>query len=222
MVDHHEILGPSSSPETGELVQALAKMQKSVGTVFMDKKNPHYKSNFISYQALGEQYVNEMVSNGLSMPDYRPGVLNDQWVCIGTLRHGPSGQWISGICPLLMPNKSDMQAFGAAMTYAKRTLFLALVGGYAGERDDDGNSIAATAKVDVRPGNFPASKKPASKAVESMSYEAMARKAIETAEDHAAATKALDMVEVRAREGAVDKDVFTRCKKFYTEKWSKA
>ena len=50
----------------------------------------------------------------------------------------------------------------------------------------------------------------------------MARKAIETAEDHAAATKALDMVEVRAREGAVDKDVFTRCKKFYTEKWSKA
>lgn len=221
MVDHHEILGPSSSPETSELVQALSKMQQAVGTVFMDKKNPHYKSNFISYQALGEQYVNEMVKHGLSMPDYRPGVLNDQWVCIGTLRHGPSGQWISGICPLLMPNKSDMQAFGAAMTYAKRTLFLALVGGYAGERDDDGNSIRATEKVEMRP-KFSEKKTKAGKQVESMSYEAMARKAIETADDQAAAAKALDMVEVRAREGAVDKEVFTRCKKLYTEKWSKA
>ena len=64
---------------------------------------------------------------------------------VGTLRH-VSGQWISGIAPLIMP-KGDMQSFGAACTYAKRTLLMALTGGFTGEADDDGQSVAETPKA---------------------------------------------------------------------------
>ena len=211
MVDNHDILGPSGSAETGELVKALAKAQSEMRAVEFDSKNPHFKSRFSSLSQCVEDLKGPLNRNGLAIPDFRPGMVDGSWVCVGTLRHGPSGQWLSGIAPLLM-TKNDMQQFGAAMTYAKRTLLMALTGAVSGEQDDDGNSVSEQPTEPQR-------ERPVDKAIKSMDYEALAIKAIEGADDAESAKRALDTVELRAREGAIERSVFDRCKDRFKSTW---
>ena len=124
MNDSHDILGPSSSPDTSALTEALAKAQAEYKHVELDAANPHFKSRFSSYATCCDALRGPLNKNGLALPDFRPGLVNGQWVLVGTLRH-KTGQYITGISPLVNP-KGDMQGFGAAMTYAKRTLLMAL------------------------------------------------------------------------------------------------
>lgn len=203
MTDHTEILGPSSSPTTGKLTEALGKAQAEYSAVKLDSANPHFKSRFASYQQCCESLRGPLTANGLCLPDFRPGLLNGQWVLIGTLRH-TSGEYIQGCAPLINP-KSDMQGFGAAMTYAKRTLLMALTGGYAGEPDDDGNAVQASTKTgDV---------------YKSMAYEQGAKKAIAEAANKAEAQKHLDTVKLRAKEKSVPAEVFHRVEAEFKKVW---
>lgn len=204
----NEILGPSSSPETGDLTAALAAAQAEYPVVAYDSANPHFKSKFASYAQCCDSLRGPLTKHGLSLPDFRPGVSGGSWMVVGTLRH-KSGQWISGVAPLLMP-KGDMQSFGAAMTYAKRTLLMALTGGFSGEADDDGQSVSAASKETP----------PASHA-SSMQYAAQAKKAIAEAPDKAAAQKHLDTVKLRAKEKAVPREVYVECEKEFGRVWNK-
>jgi hypothetical protein len=205
MTDHNEILGPSSSPTTGKLVEALAKAQSEYQAVKLDSSNPHFKSRFASYQQCCESLRGPLVANGLALPDFRPGLANGSWVLVGTLRH-ISGEYLQGCAPLINP-KNDMQGFGAAMTYAKRTLLMALTGGFAGEPDDDGQAVQAPSKGgDV---------------YKSLAYETGAKKAIAEAANKAEAQKHLDTVRLRAKEKSVPVEVFRRCEEEFTRVWQK-
>jgi hypothetical protein len=201
MTDHAEILGPSSSPTTGKLTEALAKAQGEYQAVKLDSSNPHFKSRFASYQQCCESLRGPLTANGLCLPDFRPGILGGHWVVIGTLRH-TSGEYIQGCAPLINP-KGDMQGFGAAMTYAKRTLLMALTGGFAGEPDDDGNAVQMGKPV-----------------YQSMAYEQGAKKAIAEAKNKAEAQKHLDTVRLRAKEKAVDPEVYKRCESEFNKVWN--
>jgi hypothetical protein len=202
------ILGPSSSPETNELTEALSKAQAEYQTVVFDSANPHFKSHFASYAQCCTSLRGPLTKHGISLPDFRPGLVAGQWVVVGTLRH-KGGQWISGIAPLVNP-KADMQGFGAAMTYAKRTLLMALTGGFSGEADDDGQSVSDVpqrAKSDVpRNGGH-------------LQYQQGAINAINDATDKASAQKHLDMVRLRAKEKAIPADVFHRVAAEFAKKW---
>jgi hypothetical protein len=206
MNDNNEIMGPSSSPATNELTKALAQAQAEYPVVAYDSANPHFKSKFASYAQCCDSLRGPLTKHGLALPDFRPGLLGGQWVMLGTLRHS-SGQWITGIAPLLM-GKSDMQSFGAACTYAKRTLLMALCGGFSGEPDDDGASVVSAAH---RPAQ--------AEAVKELQYEASAKKAIVEAADVAAAQKHLDTVRLRAKERAITPDVYRRCEAEFNRKW---
>lgn len=201
----NSILGPSSSPETSEITKALAKAQSEYPVIAFDSANPHFKSKFASYVQCCDSLRGPLTKNGLSLPDFRPGLVAGQWIVVGTLRHS-SGQWISGIAPLLMP-KGDMQAFGAAMTYAKRTLLMALTGGFSGEADDDGNSVSEV-KPEVK-----------SKASNHLAYQQGAINAINEASDKAQAQKHLDLVKLRAKEKAIPAEVFHRVEAEFKRKW---
>ena len=212
MTDNHSILGPSSSPATGQLTAALAAAQAEYQHVSLDAANPHFKSRFSSYATCCDSLRGPLTKNGISLPDFRPGLLpTGQWVMVGTLRH-KSGEFITGIAPLLM-SKSDMQSFGAACTYAKRTLLMALCGGFSGEPDDDGESERQTQPA-ARP-----QPKPAQKAVQGMQLEAGWKKQLAEAEDDAAARRVMSVVELRLREKAIDRGVFDRCKAEYIRLW---
>lgn len=207
MTDNQYILGPGSSANTDMLTAALAKAQATYELVQFDSANPHFKSKFASYSQCCESLRGPLTKHGLALPDFRPGIIANQWVMVGTLRH-VSGQWISGIAPLIMP-KGDMQSFGAACTYAKRTLLMALTGGFSGEADDDGQSV----QRDEKPA--------AQESAKAMAYEAKAKAAIADAETEAEAKKALDLVELRAREKAIPAEVFRRCKAEFDRAWKK-
>jgi hypothetical protein len=206
MNESNYILGPSSSPDTAELTKALSKAQADYQHIALDSANPHFRSRFSSYSQCCDSLRGPLTKNGLALPDFRPGFVQGMWVLVGTLRH-TSGQWISGVAPLINP-KGDMQGFGAACTYAKRTLLMALTGGFSGETDDDGNEVSA-----------PAVKAAVKTSVNTLAYEAEAKKAIVTAKDESTAQKHLDTVRLRVREKACTPDVYKRCEEEFNKKW---
>lgn len=210
MNDSHDILGPSSSPDTSALTEALAKAQAEYKHVELDAANPHFKSRFSSYATCCDALRGPLNKNGLALPDFRPGLVAGQWVLVGTLRH-KTGQYITGISPLVNP-KGDMQGFGAAMTYAKRTLLMALTGGFSGEADDDGDSV----KVEVAPQRT--SPKPSASA-RNLQWEAAWKTEIAQAEDRGTAVNVMKTVELRLREKAIARDVYDRCKAEFVRCW---
>lgn len=220
MTDNTYILGPSSSPDTAELTKALAKAQSEYKHVELDSSNPHFRSKFSSYATCCDALRGPLTKNGLALPDFRPGMVGGQWVLVGTLRHS-SGQYITGICPLWTP-KQDMQGLGAAITYGKRTLLMALVGGFSGEADDDGNSVSGQGEAKQQESAFrrmsAATVDPAivSKA---LVYQQTALDAIANAESEVDARKALAVVELRVREKVIPADVYRRCKEELDKKY---
>lgn len=212
MTYDNNILGPSSSPETDQITAALALAHAESHHVALDAANPHFKSRFSSYATCCDTLRGPLTKNGIALPDFRPGLTNGNWIVVGTLRH-KSGQWISGIAPLLNP-KGDMQGFGAAMTYAKRTLLMALAGGFSGEGDDDGEST-----VPNRSGDTKAAAK-ADAGVKHLAYQQGALTAIATAETIDQAKKHLDMVRLRAKEKAIPVEVFRRAEAEFNKKWN--
>jgi hypothetical protein len=214
MTENNFILGPGSSPDTDQLTKALAAAQAVYTHVPLDSANPHFKSRFSSYAECCDSLRGPLTKNGLALPDFRPGLVGSQWVLVGTLRH-ISGQFITGICPLVNP-KGDMQGFGAACTYAKRTLLMALVGGFSGEADDDGQAVQAESrKVEAKP----ASVTPAEKATRSMEIEARATLAIAEAKSKKDAQKVLDTVKLRISQGVCNDGVLQRLQNTFGEKF---
>ncbi len=212
MTDSNYILGPSSSPNTDLLTASLAKAQSEYTVVEYDSANPHFRSKFASYAQCCATLRGPLTKHGIALPDFRSGMVGSQWVVVGTLRH-VSGQWISGVAPLVNP-KGDMQGFGAAMTYAKRTLLMALTGGFTGEVDDDGNDVSTEAP-----------KAQAAKVQQSnaghMQYEAGAKKAVAEAGTRDEAEKHLALVELRAREKKIPAEVYRRVKGEFERVWNK-
>ena len=207
MIDHEQILGPSSSPTTDAITAALAKAQAEYPVIKYDSANPHFKSKFASYAQCCESLRGPLTKNGIALPDFRPGMVGGQWVVIGTLRHS-SGQYIQGVAPLVNP-KNDMQGFGAAMTYAKRTLLMALTGGFSGEPDDDGQAVSQKSET-----------KPAfANATASIAYEQGAKNAIAEAETIEEAQKHLNTVKIRVKEKSVPAEVYRRCEAEFHRVW---
>ena len=134
----HSVVGATSSPETKLLNAALCKAHAAMKTIKLDGVNPHFKSKFSTFAEACETIRGPLTDAGLTLPVFQHAFFGSSWVLVATLRH-VSGEWISGMAPLLLA-KSDMQALGAATTYAKRTLLLALTGAFSGEDDDDGES----------------------------------------------------------------------------------
>lgn len=132
------VVGATSSPDTKLLNAALCKAHAAMKTIKLDGVNPHFKSKFSTFAEACETIRGPLTDAGLTLPVFQHAFFGSSWVLVATLRH-TSGEWISGMAPLLLA-KSDMQALGAATTYAKRTLLLALTGAFSGEDDDDGES----------------------------------------------------------------------------------
>ena len=210
MNDSHDILGPSCSPDTSALTEALAKAQAEYKHVELDSNNPHFKSRFSSYATCCDSLRGPLTKHGLALPDFRPGLVAGQWVLVGTLRH-KTGQYLTGIAPLVNP-KGDMQGFGAACTYAKRTLLMALTGGFSGEADDDGDSV----KVESVPQRSP--QRPTT-AARNLQWEQEWKKTIADADDRATAVNVMKTVELRLREKAIDRACYDRCKAEFSKCW---
>lgn len=136
MVIDHQLPGCSSSPDISELIQALCKAQAEFPAIkksgVMRLRDESYR--YSTWADLCQALYPPLHKHGLVFMPLE-GRQGDQWCMVGMLTHGPSGQWVSSTCPIRdvvdgMGIRGDSQSFEIATTYAKKTLFKALAGGW--------------------------------------------------------------------------------------------
>jgi hypothetical protein len=114
-------------------------VQGELKPVALDTVNPFFKSEYASYQACRVEAQPHLAKAGLAV-FHVPCLLPDGKPALECFLSHKSGQWMSGIYPLI-PVKNDPQSLGSATTYAKRYSFKAMVGIFDKE-DDDGNAAS--------------------------------------------------------------------------------
>jgi hypothetical protein len=125
--------------EKRTLAQAMLDFRVNVDSVTKDGLNPHFGSNFASYNAVQEAINPTLDMLGMVViqaPNIVDGanVLNTKIY----LADNPSDMIESNLS-LLTP-KGDMQQLGGAITYARRYSLLSLFG--LATEDDDGNQAS--------------------------------------------------------------------------------
>jgi hypothetical protein len=134
------------------LASALVAAQAAMPKVPKDGTNPHFKSRFVSLDSLIEKTRPVLNEHGLALVQF-PTVSDLGAPVLRTiLIHGASGEQLQADMQLMVQNP-NMQQLGAAITYARRYAWSAVLG-VASEDDDDGNSTqpqpaAPAAKVKV-------------------------------------------------------------------------
>jgi ERF superfamily len=118
------------------LVKALIKAKKEFGPISKDRVNPHFKSRYATLDAILAVVEPGLHANGLVVVQ----VLSkeDGATLVTHLIH-ESGQQLTSSYPL--PDITDPQKFGAAITYARRYALCAILSVTADE-DDDGNAAS--------------------------------------------------------------------------------
>lgn len=131
------------SESISELTKAFAKTQQEMKQPLKDAQNPFFKSTYVPLENVTESITETATKNGLAFSQ-EPS-FDDGMVAVTTLVMHSSGEWIE-YAPLKMkPVKNDPQAFGSAITYAKRYALSAIFG-ITSDKDDDGNEATQPQK----------------------------------------------------------------------------
>lgn len=124
------------SESISELAKAFAKTQQDLKQPLKDAENPFFKSTYVPLENVAESITETATKNGLSFSQ-EPS-FDDGMVTVTTLVMHNSGEWIEYAPLKLKPVKNDPQAYGSAITYAKRYALSAIFG-ITSDKDDDGN-----------------------------------------------------------------------------------
>ena len=147
----------NQSSSIANIAAALVKAQAQFKVCIKDSNNPFFKSKYADLSTCMEAVKESLVENGLAILQL-PADNDRGIVLLETVLLHVSGEWISSLLP--MPTaKSDPQAFGAAITYARRFALCSILG--LTPEDDDGNSASEAHRFENRK---PASQTPPRKA----------------------------------------------------------
>ena len=127
----------NKSESITKLAVALAKFNMEVGAISKDANNPFFKSAYVTLDKLIESTRDILAKNGLSVMQFPTG--QDGYVGVITILTHESGEFIESAPFYLKPVKGDPQAYGSAITYARRYSYQAILNLNTGE-DDDGNA----------------------------------------------------------------------------------
>ena len=132
------------------LAKAMIEVQRKLDPVIKDKINTFRGSNYASFGAVIESCRELLLDQGIWLVQY-PVEVQSEIPMLGLetkLIHAESGEWQSSL--LVIPvAKDDPQAFGSALTYARRYGVCSLVGIVT--EDDDGYSASNPQKQAIRP-----------------------------------------------------------------------
>jgi len=134
------------SETLGKLAAALVKAQSEIKFAAKDSSNPFFKSKYAGLPAVIDAVKPALNKHGIAFLQ----VVVEEGV--QTMLLHESGEYISGITPVVVAKERDPQALGSAITYAKRYGLQAIVGVPA-DVDDDGESAMGRvqAKQPVKP-----------------------------------------------------------------------
>lgn len=121
------------------LASAMAAAFAEIEGATKDKVNPHFKSKYADLGSVMDAIKPALVKYGLFFVQ-RPEPSDDGVIIATILRHGATGEEMD-LGRLFVPaNKRDAQAFGSALTYARRYALMTAFGVPA--EDDDGNAAS--------------------------------------------------------------------------------
>ena len=118
---------------TPELVEALTLAQDEIKHADKDGKNPYYKSDYATLEQVISTVKPVLNKHGVMFQQISHRT--DIGACVETLFLGHGGTLATGPV-LIAATQSDPQAFGSALTYAKR-YSLTLACGIGHQKDDD-------------------------------------------------------------------------------------
>lgn len=120
-----------------EIATALAKAQGSMKGAVKDANNPFFKSKYADLASVVEAIRDAFSKNGLSYIQTVEPSDKDE-VRVKTVLMHSSGEWLDCGFLAVPTAKHDAQAFGSALTYARRYSLSAACG--VAPEDDDGNA----------------------------------------------------------------------------------
>lgn len=130
---------PNRSATIGKLAEALSKAQGAIRNAPKSSKNPFYHSNYADLASVWDACREQLSANGLCVIQLATTASAPNRIALETILAHSSGEWIGSHLEM-QPLKTDPQAFGSAITYARRYGLQAIVGIAA--EDDDGNEAS--------------------------------------------------------------------------------
>lgn len=124
------------SPSIGKLADALSKAQSQMEYAKKDANNPFFKSKYADLTSVAEACRVQLAANNIAVTQTTTISETGAPLLITTLMHS-SGEWIRGFMPILA-SKADAQAFGSALSYARRYALAGIAS--VCTSDDDGET----------------------------------------------------------------------------------
>jgi len=131
-------IGKNLEPTMQELIKALIKAKTEFNPIPKDGTNPHFKHKYATLDAVLDAVTPGLGKHGLVI--IQTTELCEGKTVLRTHLYHESGESIISTYPL--PEISDSQKFGAALTYARRYAVCAILSVTADE-DDDAESAAS-------------------------------------------------------------------------------
>lgn len=125
-----------------KLIEALLQVQKELDHAKAAATNPHFKSQYVKFEDLWDYAKEALNSHDIMIQQVSHEC--DVGACIETVLYG-HGDSLSTGKMIVRADKPTAQAFGSAVTYAKRySLSMAL--GIGADKDDDANNATSGSK----------------------------------------------------------------------------
>ena len=127
------------SDKITNLAKAMVEVQKIVRPAMKDKVNSFTQSRYATLNSVMEACSEALINAGIWVTQYPVPVDGDgsQLGLVTKLVHAESGEWQESLISMPLA-KADPQAYGSALTYARRYGLSSMVGLIT--EDDDGNT----------------------------------------------------------------------------------
>jgi len=142
-----------TSLQLNELGAALVKFQGNMPHVVKGADNPFFKSKYADLASIMQAVAPMLAECGLAVTQLAEIDESERGnVNLTTMLLHASGQYIASTISM-SPVKQDPQAYGSAITYARRYAVCSILG-LAPDEDDDGNAASAPAAAPLAGANF--------------------------------------------------------------------
>jgi len=119
-----------------KLIEELLEVQRELSHATADAVNPHFKSQYVKFEDLWDYAKEALNSHNIMIQQLSHEC--EVGACIETVLYGHGDSMSTGKM-IVRADKPTAQAFGSAITYAKRySLSMAL--GIGADKDDDANN----------------------------------------------------------------------------------
>lgn len=138
-----------TSESIKNLSKALLAAQKNMGGAVKGAKNPYFKSNYSDYNSVLEVAKEPLNEAGVIV--LQPTVVREGKTLVETtLLHADSGEYMSGEMEVVCAKANDPQAYGSAITYARRYALQAMLS-IPSVDDDSESAMQRPAQQQAKP-----------------------------------------------------------------------